>query len=103
MAVSHAHDHAKHVVFLLALLALAGLVLYLQAQGYELGSLPGDAVLAVAAYNVYFPTTTTVIVSLALNLAAYLCYSFVRHRLHMAREHAAAKRPPLVYPSSHRG
>lgn len=99
MAERHAHDHAKHVLVLLAVAGLCGLLLYLTAQGYELGALPGDVAVAVAEYNLYFPAATTVIVSAVFNLAAYLAYSLVRHRLHMAREHAIEDpEKKLVYP-----
>ena len=99
MSASHAHDYLKHVIILLMVAGLCALVLYLMGQGYELGRLPGDLAIAVAEYNLYFPASTMVLVSAALNLTAYLCYSLIRHRLHMHREHAVEDpEKKLVYP-----
>lgn len=75
----------KEVLLLLLIVGLWGLVIWFDRQGYDLGSLPGDAFVAVQEYNVYFPLTTTVIVSALFNLVAYLLYSVVRHRLEEIR------------------
>lgn len=86
---------AKELLLLLVILGLWGLVIWFDRQGYDLGSLPGDVFLAVQEYNVYFPVTTTVIVSALFNLVAYLLYSLVHHRLQeiRAREIALLTRP----------
>ena len=92
MPFLHRRENAKRIVVLLGIAVFLSLVLWLLQQGYELGSLPGDVFVAVADYNLYFPTTTVVLISLIFNLAAYLVYSLVRHRLHMRFDHVPWER-----------
>jgi|CXWL01.1.fsa_nt_gi heme/copper-type cytochrome/quinol oxidase subunit 2 len=98
MSADHSREHLKHFLILASVAGVCGVAVYLSALGYEIGALPGDVAIAVAEYNLYFPATTTALVSVALNLTVYLGYSLVRHRLHMTKEHVREKEERLVYP-----
>ncbi len=71
-----------------AIFVLLAIIRVLQARGLDIGRLPGDLFFAVSDYNLYFPLTTTLIVSGIVNLAVYLLYSLTRHYfVHMPQHH----------------
>lgn len=71
--------HTKHVLVLVVIFVLVATVNVLIASGFVLGSLPGDTWFAILEYNLYFPITTSIIVSSIFNLTVYLFYSLARH------------------------
>lgn len=71
--------HTKHVIVLVMILVLVAVVNVLVASGFILGSLPGDIWVAVLEHNLYFPVTTSIIVSSIFNLTVYLIYSLAKH------------------------
>ncbi len=82
--------HARHLLLLGVILGLLAALRFFLGLGLTPGRLPGDLLIAVSEYNVYFPVVTTVIISAIFNLSAYLVYSLIKH-YYLAVRHPLAK------------
>jgi hypothetical protein len=71
-APSSMHDLGKTLVFIGALLVIAGMILWKTGGLGGLGQLPGDIVIRKSNSSFYFPLVTCLLISLVLTLLTWL-------------------------------